>query len=451
MTSVQDLSTRSLGQLSAACREVIDARDLELVVVAGVDASGVLRGKRMAAEPFAADPAAAVPLSDLVLVLDVRGEVVTRPKHFDGWWPSGETTGHADVLLVPDLTTFRALPWSEGTAIVLGEFRNLDGTPVACSPQAVLQRVLARASELGLSPRMAAELEFFVLRETAGDGYCSVGPEEDQLLLRSLNSHLRGLGLETLSCNIEGGPGQYEITIRHNRLPDAAHEATLLKHAIKQVARIHNTRATFMSKPAEGLFGSGCHLHQSLLSAETNSNLFFDLGSPGDLSETGSAYIAGQLATLADFTCIWAPTPNSYKRLLPYVGGSVSWAFGNRAASLRVALPDAERARIEHRTPGAEANVYLAMAAALAGGLHGIEAGLKAPEPSGGGFYEEPDVELIPMTLSEAIARFEASDVARDYLGEEFVRFYAGTRRWEIAQELAHVTDWELDRYSDAL
>jgi glutamine synthetase len=451
MTSAQHFSSPNPDELAASCRNVVDTEGVELVVVAGVDVNGVLRGKRIAAERFAADPAAPVPLSDLVLVLDVRGEIVTRPKHFEGWWPSGETTGHADVLLVPDLTTFRAFPWSEGTAIVLGDFRHVNGTPVAATPHAVLHRVLARASELGLSPRMAAELEFFVMREAAGDGYCSVGPGNDDLLLRSLNSHLRSLGLETLSCNTEGGPGQYEITIRHNRLPAAADEATLLKYAIKHVARIHEARATFMSKPVEGLFGSGCHLHQSLLSSETDHNLFFDPGSPGGLSEVGSSYIAGQLATLADFTCVWAPTPNSYKRLLPFVGASVSWAFGNRAASLRVAMPDAERARIEHRTPGGEANVYLAMAAALAGGLHGIESGLKAPEPSSGDFYEDPDVEMVPMTLSEAIDRFESSDIARDYLGEEFVRFFAGTRRWEITQELAHITDWELERYSDVL
>ena len=149
--------------------------------------------------------------------------------------------------------------------------------------------------------------------------------------------------------------------------------------------------------------------------------------------------------------CIWAPTTNAYKRLMPYVGGSLTWAFANRAVAYRVSAADAQSARIENRAPGGEANAYLAMAASLAGGLHGITSGLQPPEPSTGDFYEQPDLETVPMTLSAAIDRFEASDVAREYLGEEFVRFYAGTRRWEVEAERAHVTDFELDRYADAL
>jgi len=206
-----------------------------------------------------------------------------------------------------------------------------------------------------------------------------------------------------------------------------------------------------MSKPREGLFGSGCHIHQSLLSEETGRNLFFEPDADDGLSEVASSYIAGQLATLADFTCIWSPTTTAYKRLEPYVGGGVAWAFGTRAANLRVVASDEARCRIELRAPAGETNVYLAMAAALAGGLHGIESGLEAPEPSTGHFYEDPDLELVPRTLSAAIDRFEASEIAREYLGEEFVRFFAGTRRWEVEQERKHVTDWELDRYSEGL
>jgi len=431
---------------------LVETYDLETLIVAGSDTNGVLRGKRIAAERFAADPTAAVPLSDLVLVLDVRGEVVVRPKHFQGWWPSGETTGHADVLLVPDLTTVRVLPWSNRTGIVFGDFHHVDGGSVAASARTVLGRVVERASSLGLSPRMAAELEFYLLRDSAPDeGYCAINIGEADSLLSALNSELRALGLKTLVCTKEGGPGQYEITIQHNELPAAADEASLLKYAIKNVARIRGTRATFMSQPIDNLFGSGCHIHQSLLSEDAGRNLFFDPDGRGQLSQVAYAYLAGQLAAHADFTCIWASTPNSYKRLEPYVGASVSWAFANRAAALRVTAGDADSCRIENRAPGGEANVYLAMAASLAGGLFGIESGLNAPNPSTGGFYEDPDIEMVPMTLSAAIDRFEASEGANEYLGEEFVRFFAGTRRWEVKQERAHVTDWEVERYSDAL
>src|SRR4051812_7136729 len=145
----------------AACRELVEANRLETIIVAGIDVNGVPRGKRLSAGHFLRDPAAAVPLSDLVLVLDVRGEVVTPPKGFQGWWPSGPSTGHADVLLMPDLATLRAVSWADATGIVLGDFHHVDGTPVAASPRSVLRRVLDRAAARGFSPRMAAELEFF--------------------------------------------------------------------------------------------------------------------------------------------------------------------------------------------------------------------------------------------------------------------------------------------------
>ena len=284
-------------------------------------------------------------------------------------------------------------------------------------------------------------LEFYLLRETphgsstSDEGYCAVDLGDADLLLSTLNGQLRALGLETLVCTKEGGPGQFEITIRHDRLPTAADEAILLKYAIKNVARIHGVRATFMSQPIDNLFGSGCHIHQSLLSrGHGQQSLLRFRGARKGSATSPTSYMAGQLATHADFTCIWASTPNSYKRLEPYVGASVTWAFGEprrrRSASPRP-TPESCRGR-EPRRREARRIIYLAMAASLAGGLHGIESGLEAPEPSTGGFYEDPDTEIVPMTLSAAIERFEASEVAREYLGEEFVRFYAGTRRWEV-------------------
>ena len=397
-----------------------------------------------------------------MFALDPRGEVVARPSGFEGWWPSGDTTGHEDITLVPDLETFRALPWSEGIALVLGEYRKVDGTPVVEAPSHVLKRVLERAAGLGLTPQVAAELEFFCFDAPDGsggwtdpavasaEGYLSVSPGDDELLMRSIGTHLRAIGVEPIAQEREGGPGQYEISIRHSSLPQAAHDATMLKYAIKAVARIHGARATFMSKPVNGLFGSGCHFHQSLLSSETGENVFHDPGSENGLSAVARSFIAGQLATQAEFGCIWASTPNAYKRILPFVGGTVAWAFENRAAALRVTGNDAGTFRVEHRVAGGETNVYLAMAAALAGGLHGIEAGLEPPPPSSGDFFEKPGYETIPSNLEAAIERLEASDIAREYLGEEFVKLYAGSRRWEVHQERAYVTSQELARYADA-
>ncbi len=456
---MRDLSPPpSMDELVDRCREIVNSRALESVIIAGPDLHGILRGKSVAAERFAADPQAPLGVSDLVFALDPNGAVVPRPSGFEGWWPSGDTTGHEDITLVPNLETFRALPWNESTGIVIGEFRKVDGSPVVETPTYVLQRVLDRAAGLGLTPQVAAELEFFCFPASddgksafaaAPEGYLSVSPGDDDLFLRSIGSHLRSIGVEPVAQEREGGPGQYEISIQHSLLPAAAHEATMLKYAIKAVARIHGARATFMSKPVDGLFGSGCHLHQSLLSAETGENVFHDPDRENGLSEVAGSFIAGQLATQAELTAIWAPTPNSYKRILPFVGGTVAWAFANRAAALRVTGDDAGSFRIEHRVSGGEANVYLVMAAALAGGLHGIEAGLEPPSPSTGKFFDEPGREKIPPNLEAAIERFEASEIAREYLGPEFVKLYAGSRRWEVTQERAYVAQQELDRYLD--
>ena len=353
MTSARDIQAPDANDLVASCRELIATRGLEEIVVAGADTNGILRGKRIPAERFADDPTAGVAAGDLVFALDARGEIVPRPADVEARWPSPETSGFADVVLVPDLTTLRALPWTDTTAIVVGDFRQVDGGEVAASPQAVLRRVVERATRLGLHPRMAAELEFFILSRPAAEGYLTLSPGEDDFLLRALTDHLGALGLEVLASNREGGPGQYEITIGHTGLPQAAVDASLLKYAVKDVAQIHRARVTFMSKPTDSIFGSGCHLHQSLLS-EDGGNLFFDPDAAGGLSKVASSYIAGQLATLPDFTAIWSSTPNAYKRRQPYSGASVAWAFENRAAALRVAAPDAERCRIELRAPGGD-------------------------------------------------------------------------------------------------
>src|SRR5262245_46699752 len=197
MKSIREIPMPTGDEFVAGCRSLVETNDLDTVIVAGSDTNGILRGKRVAAERFVADPTAAVPLSDLVLVLDARGDVVVRPRHFQGWWPSGETTGHADVLLVPDLTTLRVLPWSDRTSIVLGDFHHVEGGLVAASARAVLGRVLERASSLGFSPRMAAELEFYLLRGSAPDeGYCAINLGEADSLLSTLNSELRALGLK---------------------------------------------------------------------------------------------------------------------------------------------------------------------------------------------------------------------------------------------------------------
>jgi glutamine synthetase len=178
-------------------------------------------------------------------------------------------------------------------------------------------------------------------------------------------------------------------------------------------------------------------------------NLFWDASGEGHLSDVAPHYIGGQLATLREPTAVFAPTVNTYKRLQPEsaAGIAVPWGPENRTTALRVIAEVHDGCRVEHRVPGGNVNVYLAVAAAVAGGLYGIEKAIEPPAITVGNAYEDTTSARIPTTLAEAIPLFEESEVVREYLGEQFVDFYAATLRWEIEQECRHLTDWEVKRY----
>ena len=216
---------------------------------------------------------------------------------------------------------------------------------------------------------------------------------------------------------------------------------------MKEIAAAHEMTATFMAKTLPG-FGSSCHVHQSLWSPD-GRNLCWEAGAPGHVSELLRHYVGGQLAVLQELTLLFAPNLNSYKRfgVESAAGTTASWGFENRTCGLRVINEGEEATRVENRVPGGDVNPYLAMAGCIAGGLYGIENGIKPPEPYTGNAYRDPSLPHVPASLEEAIGRFEQSEIANEYLGESFVRFYAATRRWELEQFRASVTDWEIKRY----
>jgi glutamine synthetase len=261
-----------------------------------------------------------------------------------------------------------------------------------------------------------------------------------------------GIPLEGL--HTETGPGVYEAAIIYSDILEAADRAVLFKTAVKEIGYKHGILATFMAKISEILPGCGGHVHQSLWDAGSNKNLFFDAGQSQGISRLMGSYIAGQLYCLPFILPMFAPTINSYKRLVEgaWAPTTLTWAVDNRTVALRV-LPASEKScRLETRVIGSDANPYLAMAASLAAGLYGIKNNLPLSQPAtNGNGYRDYSNGTLPKTLQEAIENMKTSPVAAQLFGETFVNHFIRTREWEWKQHLKAVTDWELKRYFEII
>jgi glutamine synthetase len=430
-------------------------RGVDTVILAGADTHGIMRGKRL---PIAELPRAAehgVALCEVIWALPVdEREPAQRPRGHAGYFPRD---GYPDMLAVPDLETVRIVPWHDRTALLLCDFVDRDGSAVPLSPRAVLRSVVARAQSMGVEPVVGVELEFYLLRETPRS---VVGKRPSQLVAvderpsvygvvaasrrepfaSAVRDRLREYGLAVEACNPESGPGQFEINLRAAPALQAADEAFLLKSAVKEIAARQELLATFMAKPRSDWPGSSCHLHLSL--------------SEGT-SSTMRHFIGGLLEGMAELTAIFAPTPNSYRRFTPYswAATTATWSVDNRSAGVRAICGGDGITRVEHRQAGADANPYLAAAAALAAGLDGVRRRCEPPPAVDGDVYALADgaVPALPATLGEATDLLERSALARDWLGDDVVDHCVAMRRSEVAAQAAAVTDWETERYLEAL
>ena len=359
----------------------------------------------------------------------------------------------------PDLDTVRIVPWHDRTALVLCDFVDAEGGAIPVSPRAVLHSVLERARAMGVEPNVGIELEFYVLRETprsvlgkrpsqlvAVDErpsvYGVVAASRHEPFLERVRETLRSYGLAVEACNPEAGPGQFEINLRAAPALRAADEAFLLKSAVKEIAARQGLLATFMAKPRSDWPGSSCHLHLSF-------------GDGEGLSPAMRHFIGGLLAGMAELSAVFAPTPNSYRRLAPYswAATTATWSLDNRSAGLRAICHGDGATRVEHRQAGADANPYLAVAAALAAGLDGVQRACEPPAPVDGDVYALADgaAPALPANLAEATDLLERSALARDWLGDDVVEHCVAMRRGELAAQAAAVTDWETARYLEAL
>jgi glutamine synthetase len=432
-------------------REEVGGGTVDTVVVCFTDMQGRLMGKRLDAEFFLSEQAAGHPGEGCNYLLALEMEMDPVPGYAIASWERG----YGDFALVPDLTTLRRIPWHEATAMVQCDVQWHDGTPVGPSPRQVLKAQVEKARTLGFEPRFGSELEFFLFRESYLEAHAKhyhdltpsvpyildyhiLAASFDEPFIREVRTSMKAAGMIVESSKGEAWAGQHEINFRFQDALRAADDHVVYKTGIKEIAHQRGCSVTFMAKPHHEWVGSSCHIHSSLW--RDGENAF-----AGE-SEEFKHYLAGQIACLADLAIFVAPVVNSYKRFAAgsWAPTTLAWGYDNRTCGFRV-VGHGSSVRPETRIPGADANPYLAFAALLAAGVYGIEEKLELKPAFEGNAYES-DVDRFPNALREAIARLEASPVARRLLGDEVVDHYLNYARTE--QELFDrtVTGYERER-----
>jgi glutamine synthetase len=440
------LSTGELDRLMAA-------GEIDTVIVAFADMQGRLTGKRIAARLFADEIAAhGAECCNYLLAVDV--EMNTVPGYAMSSWESG----YGDMVMRPDLTTLRVIPWQPGTALVMADLQWPGGEPVLAAPRSILQAQTARLAQRGLDAFVGTELEFMVFDDTYRDawaaGYRGLRKSTDynvdyaihastrlEPMLRDIRLGMDGAGMYCEGVKGECNLGQQEIAFRYDEAVITCDNHTIYKNGAKEIADQHGKSVTFMAKFDERE-GNSCHIHISLRGAG-GYPVFAEDSDPLGMSPMFRSFLAGQLATLRELSLFYAPNINSYKRFAAgsFAPTAVAWGMDNRTCALRV-VGHGHSMRLENRAPGGDVNQYLAVAALIAGGLHGIDQGLELPEPVTGNAYAV-DAERLPTTLAEAAELFSRSEVARSAFGDEVVEHYLNNARVEIAAFNAAVTDWE--------
>jgi len=436
-------------------RDLAEFGELDTVLVAMTDMQGRLQGKRCHVRFFLEEVMRHnAEACNYLLAVDVDMNTV------DGYAMSSWDRGYGDFVLRPDLSTLRLLPWHEGTAMVQCDVEWEDGSPVVASPRQVLRKQLDRLAERDLVAYVGTELELIVFHdsyEQAWDAgyrglepanqynvdYSLTGTARIEPLLRRIRNGMAGAGMYVESAKGECNLGQHEIAFRYADALTTCDNHVLYKAGAKEIAAQHGASLTFMAKYDERE-GNSCHIHLSLRSSSGEPVLAGD-GEHG-FSPMMEHFVAGQLACLRELTLLAAPNINSYKRFADgsFAPTAIAWGNDNRTCSLRV-VGHGESLRVESRVPGGDVNPYMAVAAMIAAGLHGIDNELPL-EPAFEGNAYVADKPRIPATLRDAAAAFADSKLATAVFGEEVVQHYLNAARVEQEAFDAAVTDWERRR-----
>ncbi len=456
------MATRKNAPAAAAHVAALNAVEnspLHKVKVAVSDIDGVLRGKYLHKDKFMSAAEGGFGFCDVVFGWDINDACYDNTK-LTGWHH-----GFPDALARLDLATMRNVPWDGGIPFFLGEFVTADGSPHPLCPRQMLKRVLKRAAKLGVQPMCGLEFEWFNFRETPQSwaekkgvgptpltpgmfGYSLLRANENREYFNALLDEMLAFRVPIEGLHTETGPGVYEAAIQFSEALEAADRAILFKTGAKEIGRRFGIMPSFMAKWNAQYPGCSGHLHQSL--SDGKKNLFFDAKGRHGMSKLFESYLAGQVAVAMEFAPMFWPTINSYKRLVDGFWAPVkpTWGIDNRTASFRVIAGSPKSTRLETRCPGADINPYLAVAALVAAGLHGVEKNLKlTAKPITGTNVGAEKIPRAPRSLAATTEIFKQSQVARDWLGDDFVEHFALTREWEWRQWQDGVTDWELKRY----
>lgn len=433
----------------------VAAGTVDTVLVAMTDMQGRLQGKRCSARYFVEEVLDhATEACDYLLAVDVEMTTV------DGYDMSSWDTGYGDFVLRPDLSTLRLLPWLPGTALVLCDVEQVDphgdhGRPVSASPRQVLRAQLDRLAERGLYAYVGTELEFLVFDDTYESAfrggyrdltpanqynvdYSMLGTARIEPLLRRIRTEMSGAGMYVESAKGECNPGQHEIAFRYDEALVTCDNHSIYKTGAKEIAAQDGRSITFMAKYNERE-GNSCHIHISLRNAG-GEPVFPDGEGPSALMRH---FLAGQLDSLRELTYFLAPNINSYKRFQAgsFAPTALAWGHDNRTCALRT-VGHGPSLRLENRIPGGDVNPYLAVAAVIAAGLHGIDQQLPL-EPEFHGNAYRSNRPRVPRTLREAAHLFGESKVAQQAFGADVVRHYRNAAQVELDAYDAAVTDWE--------
>lgn len=440
-------------------------QNTQKVKLAITDMDGVLRGKVISFEKFKSIAESGFGFCDVVFGWDA-GDVAYDNAALTGWH-----TGYPDAVAGVDLLTFRRIPWENDLPFFLADFSNQKGSCNQVCPRSLLKRIEQQAKEDGYLAFCSQEFEWFNLVDNSTElyagkfrdlkpmtngmfGYSVLRASQKSAFFNDLFDLLKKFDIPIEGIHTETGPGVYEAAIMYSDALEAADRAVLFKSSVKEIGFRHGVLPTFMAKFSENLPGCSGHVHQSLWSADGKKNLFFDKNSKNNISTLMESYIAGQLHCLPYILPMFAPTVNSYKRLVEgaWAPTTLTWAVDNRTTALR-ALPGGEKsARLETRVVGSDSNPYLAIAACLAAGLYGIRKKLKLKIPATvGNGYANKENGVLPADLWQATQAMKGSTVARELFGNHFVDHFTGTREWEWRQFSKVVTDWEHKRYLEII
>jgi len=403
-----------------------------------------------------------VPASQFAKALD--GEIMFDGSSIKGFVRIDES----DMLLQPDLATFRIFPWGNPesrVARLICDVHKPDGTPFAGDPRATLKRVAAQAAALGYTMNAGVEAEFFLFqRDKAGEpttvthdhgGYFDLTPTDlGEKTRRRIVNGLEAMGFEVEAAHHEVAPGQHEIDFKYADVLRTADDLTTFRFVVRNAALAHGLHATFMPKPLFGQNGSGMHTHQSLFRG--GENAFYDPQGEYEISEVMRHYIGGLMKHARAITAVTNPLVNSYKRLVPGYEApiNVAWSRQNRSPMIRVPERRGLGTRVEFRVPDPAGNPYLSLAVQLAAGLDGLRHRIDPGPPVDLNVWELTDEEraeyrmdTLPANLGEAIEEFERSEVLREALSDHLFDHYVAAKKREWVEYIAQVSNWELERY----